>query len=90
MTYSDPVRVANRSPLLAKACAGDGALGALFGLITGVNLASIATNASIGCGSALIEKVVRRFGEDALADYIDTASKAWDGADVLCSMTPRC
>jgi RHS repeat-associated protein len=71
-------------------CATDGAVGALLGLITGLNLANIVTSASIGCGSALIEKVARRFGEDALADYIDSAGKAWDGAEIVCSATPRC
>ncbi len=73
-----------------EACARAGATGALLAVITGVNLASITTNASIGCGSALIEKVARRFGQGALADDVNAAGKAWDGAEILCSLTPRC
>jgi len=73
-----------------EACARAGATGALLSVITGVNLASITTNASIGCGSALIEKIARRLGQEALADDVNAAGKAWDGAEILCALTPRC
>jgi RHS repeat-associated protein len=71
-------------------CTKDGAFGAFVGAILGKNVAAVVGSAALGCASALVEKMARRFGEDAVADDIDAAGKAWDAAEVLCFVTRKC
>ncbi|HEX5928969.1 MAG TPA: DUF6531 domain-containing protein [Solirubrobacterales bacterium] len=70
-------------------CAIDGATGAAIGLVFGQNVASAISGLALGCSTALIEKVVRRMGEDALADDIDAGGKAWDAAEILCAIARK-
>jgi hypothetical protein len=75
----------------AKACAGDGVVGGGIGLIFGQNIAPAVSGSALGCGAALIEKALRRSGgEDVLADDLDAAGKAWDMAEMLCSVSRKC
>ncbi len=71
-------------------CAEQGAIGALFGLFTGKNIAFAVSGGAIGCGTALIEKMVRRAGNDEVADIIDAGGTAWDIAEVLCTISRKC
>jgi RHS repeat-associated protein len=70
-------------------CARDGAFGAFIGAILKGTVNAAVTSATLGCASALVEKVARRLGEDAAADDIDAAGKAWDAAEVLCFVTRK-
>jgi hypothetical protein len=71
-------------------CATNGAFGAAVGAIVGKNPGAAVAGAALNCGTALIEKFVRRLGNDDLADTIEAAGIAWDIADILCSVSRKC
>lgn len=71
-------------------CATNGAFGPAVGAIVGKNLAAMVGGGSRNCATALIEKAVRRSGNEDLADVIEGAGIAWDVADILCSVSRKC